>query len=84
MRRRTGLLCAVVVLSSSALLGSAGPAAAQWLFFSKRPTVCTQQYAPVCGIRNGMTRTYSNACTAEAAGARVISNGPCRRARPRR
>jgi hypothetical protein len=83
MRRRAGLICAVVMLSGSAVLGSADPAAAQ-LFFSKRPTVCTQQYAPVCGVRNGMTRTYSNACTAEAAGARVIANGPCRRARPRR
>jgi len=30
-----------------------------------RPEICTQQYAPVCGVRDdGSRRTYSNACSA--------------------
>ena len=44
----------------------------------QRPTVCTQQYAPVCGEIKGVTKTYSNACFAAAAGAKVIAQGPCR------
>ena len=43
-----------------------------------RPSVCTQQYAPVCGEINGVTKTYSNACFAAADGAKVIAEGPCR------
>ena len=42
------------------------------------PTVCTEQYAPVCGEKNGVTKTYSNACFATADGAKVIAQGPCR------
>jgi hypothetical protein len=30
-----------------------------------RPRACTQQYDPVCGrLQAGVTRTYSNACSA--------------------
>lgn len=43
----------------------------------RRPIVCTQQYAPVCGRIGTATRTYSNACVARAAGAKVIALGPC-------
>lgn len=46
--------------------------------FRRRPTICTQQYAPVCGERNGVARTYSNACFASADGAKIIAQGPCR------
>jgi hypothetical protein len=44
----------------------------------RRPTVCTEQYAPVCGEKNGVTKTYSNACFAAAEGAKVIARGPCK------
>jgi len=44
----------------------------------RRPTVCTEQYLPVCGKINNVTKTYSNACFARAAGAKVIAQGPCR------
>jgi len=46
--------------------------------FQRRPTVCTQQYAPVCGTINGVTKTYSNSCFAAADGAKIIAQGPCR------
>jgi Kazal-type serine protease inhibitor domain len=44
----------------------------------RRPTVCTEQYLPVCGKINNVTKTYSNVCFARAAGAKVIAQGPCR------
>jgi hypothetical protein len=46
--------------------------------FKRRPTVCTEQYAPVCGELNGVSKTYSNACFAAADGAKIIAQGPCR------
>lgn len=43
-----------------------------------RTGFCTREYRPVCGIRNGRQRTYSNACVARRAGARIIGQGQCR------
>jgi hypothetical protein len=43
----------------------------------RRPTVCTEQYAPVCGRSNGVLKTYSNQCYARADGADIIAQGPC-------
>jgi hypothetical protein len=48
-------------------------------FSARRPTVCTEQYAPVCGRTNGVLKTYSNQCYARADGADVITQGPCAR-----
>jgi len=44
---------------------------------TRRPTVCTEQYAPVCGRINGTLKTYSNQCFARADGADAIAPGAC-------
>jgi Kazal-type serine protease inhibitor domain len=44
---------------------------------ARRPTVCTEQYAPVCGRANGVLKTYSNQCFARADGADLVAQGPC-------
>ena len=41
-------------------------ASAQFFGKSPRPTVCTQQYDPVCAVKNGMRSTYSNALHGES------------------
>lgn len=44
----------------------------------ERPQFCTREYNPVCARRGNRTQTFSNACTAEADGFRVIGRGECR------
>ncbi|MGD9912513.1 MAG: Kazal-type serine protease inhibitor domain-containing protein [Rhizobiaceae bacterium] len=41
------------------------------------PQYCTREYAPVCARRRGDVQTFSNACEADAAGYRIITDGPC-------
>ncbi len=41
-------------------------------------SVCTMQWDPVCGEdANGVRITYGNSCMAEAAGAKIVSEGEC-------
>lgn len=39
-----------------------------------RPTICTMEYAPVCGADN---KTYSNACMARGNGVDIARDGEC-------
>lgn len=43
------------------------------------PAYCPAIYAPVCGVRFGERRTFSNACMADRAGYDIIRRGECRR-----
>jgi hypothetical protein len=62
-----------IVAASTAFFGNQASA-------QNRSVICTQIFAPVCAVRFGVARTYSNACFARAAGARIVAAGPCRRA----
>ena len=53
---------------------AASPAAA-----ASGQVMCTMEYRPVCGLKDGRRRTFGNACTARAEGARRIRPGACRR-----
>jgi hypothetical protein len=43
---------------------------------SKKPTICTKIYKPVCGCDG---KTYGSACTAGAEGMSVVHDGPCKK-----
>lgn len=54
---------------------------------SAEPIACTMEYRPVCGEKqvqcitapcNPVQQTYGNACSAKAAGAKVVYEGECR------
>ncbi|GFE72887.1 hypothetical protein NTCA1_05360 [Novosphingobium sp. TCA1] len=44
-----------------------------------KPAMCTQEYAPVCGVKRGKRQTFSNACMARAKGYSVVDQRPCGR-----
>ena len=38
---------------------------------------CTAQWAPVCALKDGAQKTYSNACFAKTDDAKVVADGEC-------
>jgi hypothetical protein len=43
-------------------------------------TLCPMIYQPVCAVKHGHHKTYSNRCVARGAHARVVHDGECRAA----
>ncbi len=64
-----------LVLPFAVGLGLASPTQAQ--------TICHKGYIPVCASKDGMEKTYGNACEARADGAYVVNAGACERPRPK-
>lgn len=42
---------------------------------------CTMNYAPVCAVKRGQQRTFSNACLARSERWRIVREGPCQEPR---
>ncbi len=42
-----------------------------------RPEVCSDDYRPVCGERDGVRRTFSNVCEGKASGFRLLYDSAC-------
>jgi hypothetical protein len=63
-------LSACALFAGLSLVASAPAAAA--------PKVCPENYAPMCGVTpSGVNETYSNACFARMAHARILAPGRC-------
>jgi hypothetical protein len=44
---------------------------------TKPPIFCAETYIPVCGVKDGAKKTYSNDCFARADDAKVVADGAC-------
>jgi hypothetical protein len=74
-------LGSVFLVPGNGALAQRAPVPEQPIYIEQpihRPTACTLEYRPVCGLRHGRTKTYPNACVAKSEGARVISKDACR------
>ena len=52
--------------------------------YNPRPQLCTREYQPVCGARDGDLQTFANSCEARSSGFRVVGRGECQFRRPDR
>jgi Kazal-type serine protease inhibitor domain len=75
---KRALIALIAGALAGGLVGAWTASAAEPGKSTKRPEICTEQYLPVCGKKNGVSKTYSNACFARADGAKVVAQGPCR------
>jgi hypothetical protein len=70
--RLTALLFAILVAACTVVVDETQPT-------RPGPQFCTREYAPVCAVRNGVRRDFTNACLAANSGFRIIGQGECRR-----
>ena len=62
---RSGMPGFGLLLAGCALPGEVPPSTGATTCITPRPEVCTMEYRPVCGLLEaGVSRTYSNACSA--------------------
>jgi len=66
----TAFLLASAGVSEAAKKKAAAPAA---------PKICYEFWVPVCAKKGKETKTYANACKANAAGAKIVSQGECKK-----
>lgn len=74
-RPRMGRACRGIAFVFAAVVTStfaSTAGAADWSM------LCTMDYRPVCGLKNGRWQTYSNRCVAETVKARRVRPGECR------
>jgi hypothetical protein len=69
MQRRLSTIAVAFVLTSFVLAGSPAQAACG----------CEEYWKPVCGVKDGQQKTYTNAQCAKCAGATVVHDGNCKR-----
>ena len=76
---RMTLACAALLAVAPATGAIAGQteSASEPLWFANDGSNCIALYEPVCAVKDGVSFTYSNACYAHRAGARVISRRSC-------
>jgi hypothetical protein len=76
-RRLCALLAFIPLLAACTVETSPGPVGGGRPI--PGPSMCTMEYAPVCGDRGGRRQTLSNACEARTRGFDIVHRGECRR-----
>jgi hypothetical protein len=71
MQRRLSAIAVAFALTSAGLVLAGSPAQAA--------CGCEEYWAPVCGVKGGQQKTYTNAQCAKCAGATVVHDGNCKR-----
>lgn len=73
------LACAALICATPAAGAIAGETSPEpgSVWYANDGSHCIALYDPVCAVKNGVRFTYSNACYARRAGARVVSDRPC-------
>lgn len=70
-------LCAITSTNERFCSGSRKVTLSQETVKTETPTVCTMEYTPVCGKKEGVYKTYSNKCMLNAEKATYLSQGEC-------
>jgi hypothetical protein len=78
--KRFGYAALLAFVSTAFVLGSAatGEAKAKKDMAGPPPYFCNWLYKPVCGVKDGVTNTYSSACWAAKDGAKILYEGACK------